>query len=123
MTINTITTTNATLADFLCAEYGAHLAVFADGSHQIIDSGAVPDGDFIAIVRCPGIGNLDGSVFAEGYAERGGDGIYRRITDDTEVGDLEALITESCREGDVTAFCEDLEAQLAASATELATSL
>jgi hypothetical protein len=118
-----ISVTTDMISDFLCAEYGSRLAVFEDGSHQIVDAGSVPAGEFIAIVKCPGIGNLDSSMFAEGYASLGDDGIYRRIDDGTEIGDLADLIGESCREGDVTGFIEDLERQIETSAADIATSL
>ena len=113
------------LADYLTAEYGHDLAVFDDGSVEIIESATVyKTGGPIARVKCPGIGNLDGTVFEEGFVEWDGEkGAYvvtgeHRDDKGRVVGGLEDVIAECCRDGDMTEFMGDLIAALERSASE-----
>jgi hypothetical protein len=111
-----ISVSNEMLADHLTADFGYWLAVRSDGSHYLIEGSASHRGhEYIAAVKCPGIGNLDATVFADGFAEYGDDGIYR-TADGSFEGDLDTLIRHTCEHGDVTGFVEDLEAALQRSA-------
>jgi hypothetical protein len=113
------------LADYLTADYGDWLALFADGTYRIYGAGEVPDRDFdaLAVVKCPGIGNIDSSAILDGWAEVDEDtGQYvvtgRRHEDRGRViGDLETAIRECCR-GDMTSDMEGLERALIADMLE-----
>lgn len=110
------TVTSEMIADYLTADHGYWLAVREDGSHYLIEGSTSHRGhEYIAAVKCPGMANLDSTMFSDGFAERGDDGIYRA---EGFEGDLEALIRVSCEEGDVTGFIEDLEAALRDAALE-----
>lgn len=96
---------------YLIAEYGHDLAVWIDGTVDIIESNTrYRDNDDapIARARCPGIGNLDSTVFSNGYAERDESGIYFEIKTGRRIGDLIELIRESCAQGDMSSFYDDL---------------
>ena len=109
------------LADYLTAEYGNDLVVFDDGAVSIIDSNLIfidngPD----ARVRCPGIGNLDSTMFSEGFAERDEfTGIYRTIDKQEKIGTLEDLIRYSCMFGEVTDFYDELIEKLVESSNRV----
>ena len=110
------------LADYLTAEYGNDLAVFADGSVEIIESATVyKTGGPIARAKCPGIGNLDGLLFEEGFVEWSDEKGVFVVTDDHSdagrvVGQFADVIRECCRDGDVTPYMEDLVEALEESA-------
>lgn len=111
-----ITVTSEMLADYLTADFGYFFAVKEDGSHYLIDGSVSHRSmEYIAAVKCPGMENLDSTVFSDGFAESGTDGIYRG---EGFEGDLEALIRFTCEHGDVTAFVEDLETALRDAALE-----
>ena len=105
---------SADLADYLTAEYGHDLAVFKDGSVKIIDSAAAyKTGGPIARAKCPGIGNLDGMMFEEGFVEWDEEAGVFVVTEDHSdagrvVGQFADVIRECCRNGDVTPYMEDL---------------
>lgn len=108
--------TESVLADYLTAEYGHDLAVWQDGSCQIIESGLrwrSNQNSHVARVKCPGIGNLDSTIFSDQFAERDEfTGQYREIETGRVIGDLSDLINETCKDGDVSAFMDDLIDQL-----------
>jgi hypothetical protein len=100
------------LADYLTAPHGYDLAVWENGwvsptpSHL---SWASDDDDApVARTRCPGIGNLDSTLFSAGWATRDPDTGEYRAADGRVIGYLEEMIRECCRSGDVSAFREDL---------------
>lgn len=98
------------LCDYLTAEYGHDLAIWADGSTEIIESSLCwrhDDTAPICRVKCPGIGNLDSTVFSEGYANRDESGVYYDY-DGLRIGTLVDLIIDCCEHGDVSSFIEDL---------------
>lgn len=99
------------LCDYLTAEYGYDLAIWPDGSTEIIDSSICwrhDDTAPICRVKCPGIGNLDSTVFSDGYAKRDHEsGIYYDY-DGLRIGTLADLIEDCCENGDMTAFIEEL---------------
>jgi hypothetical protein len=83
---------------YLTADAGDWLTVYSDGTAQILDaSSTAPEGS-VAWVRCPGIGNLDGTRYTEG------------ATDPT---DLLASIREACETGDVSDEIDGLADALA----------
>lgn len=110
MNFKDIITTDV-LCDYLTAEHGHDLAIWPDGSTEIIESSLnwhhnqnAP----ICRVKCPGIGNLDSTVFSEGYAKRDHEsGIYYDY-DGLRIGNLADLISDCCETGDMTAFIEEL---------------
>lgn len=110
--------TNEMLTDYLTAEFGSYLMVRADGSHAIVPTGTSFRGyEYDGCVKCPGIGNLDSSLFAEDFAELGEDGIYHG---EGFEGDMAELIRYSCENGDVSVFAKDLSDALDTSAAEIA---
>lgn len=107
--------TESVLADYLTAEYGHDLAVCQDGSCQIIESSLRWHSNQnapVAMVKCPGIGNLDSTTFSNQFADRDESGIYLEIATGRVIGDLSDLINETCRNGDVSDFIDDLIDQL-----------
>ena len=110
---------SAEVADYLTADFGHDLALWRDGTVQIIESALTwrdNDDAPVARAKCPGIGNLDSSVFTADFCERDEDsGEYIEISTGRIIGDLEAVVRECCRDGDVEAFRDDLIAALAAS--------
>lgn len=98
------------LAEYLTAEFGKDLAVFEDGSVEIIESSlAWKQGGPIARVQCPGIGNLDSTVFSDGFSRRGeSTGEYYEIESSRRIGSLKDLIEYSCQYGDVSSFYDEL---------------
>ena len=113
------------LADYLTADNGDWLALFADGTYRIYKSGEVPARDFeaMAIARCPGSGNINSSAILAGWADMDEDiGQYVVTGKHDErgrvIGDLDAAIRECCRDGDMTRYMEDLERDLVANLIE-----
>lgn len=103
------------LEDYLTAEYGGWLCLWEDGYHCINDSSytLVYDIQPIGVAKCPGIGNLDSTMFSDGFAYRNEeDGMYYTLEDNTLVGDLAELIHDCVVNGDVTGFMDDLVEQL-----------
>lgn len=114
------------LADYLSADFGSDLVVWPDDSVSLTESSITRWAQVqpIARVKCPGIGNLDGTVFEEGFVEWDGEkGAYvvtgeHRDDKGRVVGGLEDVIAECCRDGDMTEFMGDLIAALERSASE-----
>ena len=82
--------------DKLAAEHGHDLAIWADGSTEIIESSLCwrhDDTAPICRVRCHGIGNFDSTVFSEGYAKRDESGVYYDY-DGLRIGTLVDLISD-----------------------------
>ena len=83
----------ADLADYLSADFGHDLAIWRDGSVEIIASNAVfPNDDApVARAQAPGVNNIDGSLFM--------------YPDDT---DLASAIHVRCQNSDVSGFMDHL---------------
>lgn len=99
------------VADYLCADHGSWFGVYPDGSYSVgPDVGAEIDPDERPLfrVRCPGIGNVDSTWWAEGV-EGAGD------------MDTEDLIRQGCTEGDVSGEIEDLIRRLEEARAEAGT--
>lgn len=101
------------LYQFLTAEYGWKLVVFADGRWCFEPSQTTFGGPVISRVKCPGIGNLDRTSFLEDFA-REVDGKYVSIEDGHPIGDgsLEDLIKDCVANGDMEDFIDELERRL-----------
>ena len=117
------------LADYLTADFGDWIAVFADGTYRVYGSGEVPDHEFdaLAIVRCPVIGNIDSSALLDGWADMDTE-IGKYIVIGTHhddrgrvIGELATTVRECCRDGDMTSYTEGLETELIASALDILT--
>lgn len=101
--------TSSVLADYLTAEFGHDLAVWEDGITEIIESALYwKQCGPVARVKCPGIGNLDSTVFSDQYAMRTESGQYIEIETGRVIGYLADLIRETCQDGDVTEFMDEL---------------
>ena len=68
----------------------------------------------VASVNCPGIENLDSSYFTTDFVEYDEDntGTYFEIETGRKVGELEDVIYECVRDGDLSNYFDDLEARL-----------
>lgn len=102
--------TTSVLAEYLTAEYGHDMAIWPDGSTEIIEPSLCwrhDDTAPICLVKCPGIGNLDSTAWSEGYAKRDESGIYYDY-DGYRIGTLADLILDCCETGDVSSFIEEL---------------
>jgi len=96
------------LADFLTADFGLDLRVFPDGSHDLVSNNTY-DPDLEAVrLRCPGIGQLDTSRFTTDFVWQNEQSIYVEIGTGRVVGDLEAVIRECVRDGDVEDWLTDM---------------
>lgn len=103
--------TESILADYLTAKFGHDLAVWPDGSTEIIESNLrwrSNDNAPIVRVECPGIGNLDSTIFSDRYADRTESGQYVEIGTGRVIGDLSDLIRETCLDRDVSDFMDEL---------------
>src|SRR5574343_1904780 len=102
--------TTDVLVDYLPAEYGHDLEIWQDGSTEIIESSLRFRNDAAPIVRlkCPGIGNLDSTIFSDGYAKRDPEsGIYYDY-DGFRIGDLADLIVDCCENADMSNFIDEI---------------
>ena len=99
----------AALANYLTADYGCVLAVYLDGEYRIHEASYVLPNDVIASIKCPGMHQLDSTYFTEDFCEYDEDaGIYREHNTGRIIGDLEAVIRECVRDGDVEAFLDHM---------------
>lgn len=102
------------LADYLTAEWGEDLAVNHDGSTYLIEHSTTEhDDDAPAVrVRCPGLDSADETWWTEDFVERNEDGEYVTIAPQDDVGrvvgDMADVITESCHEGHVVDYLDEL---------------
>lgn len=103
------------LADYLTAEHGMDLCVWADGSHSLVEQSTVwrSEGP-VSRVRCPGIGNLDSEAYTLGFASWDDDkaayvvdGDYMQDTGRV-VGQLADVIRECVADGDVLTETNEL---------------
>ena len=115
------------LEAYLTADYGQTLLLWPDGHYCLQDQNTWSKWreEPLAAVRCPGIGNLDSTVFTQDFVKYDSSaGAYVTIEPQPDpgrvVGDLSDVIAECIRDGDVTADMEDFEAALAMSAEEAA---
>lgn len=104
--------TEQVLADYLTAEFGHDLAIWDDGSYEIIESNLrwkSNDNAPCVRIECPGIGNLDSEWFENQYARRDPEtGLYFEIETGRQIGYLKGLINETCLIGDVSEWIDDL---------------
>lgn len=104
--------TEQVLADYLTAEFGHDLAIWNDGSYEIIESNrrwkSICNTPSVRI-KCPGIGNLDAEWFANQYARHDPEtGLYFEIETGRQIGYLKDLINETCLIGDVSNMIDNL---------------
>lgn len=100
--------TRETVAMYYTADFGEVMGLYQDGSTAVgqdIGMEIDPDERPVAVVQCPGIGNIDTSFFSEGWTTRVEDGY---LTDDGRILSLKEMITESCMEGDISDEMEEL---------------
>lgn len=104
------------LGDFLTAPWGHRLAVYRDGSVHVgeaVGREIDPDEMPIAMVTCPGIGNLVESDWTAGFCEYAeGRAAYVETRTGRVIGDLADVVRECCQDGDVEAEYEDLITRL-----------
>src|SRR5574343_369634 len=101
--------TEQVLADYLTAEFGHDLAIWDDGSYEIIESNLRwKHGGPCVRVKCPGIGNLDSTVFSDDYAKRDHESSIYYDYDGYRIGTLADLIEDCCENGDMTSFIDEL---------------
>ena len=95
---------------YYTAEWGERLGVYPDGSvfvSQDVGREIAEDEQPIALLQCPGIGNLDSDYWTSDWTARTEDGYYR-VNETGEVIDLKECIRRSCQDGDVMNEISDL---------------
>ena len=95
---------------YYTASWGERLGVYPDGSisvSQDVGREIAEDERPIALLRCPGIGNLDSDYWTRDWTTRTEDG-YHQVNETGEIIDLEECIRRSCRDGDVMNEISDL---------------
>lgn len=102
--------TELVLADYLTAEFGHDLAIWDDGSYEIIESNLRwKHGGPCVRVKCPGIGNLYAEWFTNKYAYHNPEnGMYYENETGRQIGYLSELIYETCLMGDFSEWIDDL---------------
>jgi len=111
---------NLEITDDMCVqytlgEYGEKLAIYKDSWWAVGESVGMeidPDERAILTLPCTGVGNLDRSWFARGWAHTDDDGNWCRDEDDTMIGDgsAEDMIETCIREGE--GFHESLREEI-----------
>lgn len=102
--------TSDSLYDYLTADYGSFLGVYADGSvsvGQSVGQEILESERPISVVKCPGIGNLDSTFWTDDWAEGNEDGTFT-CTVTGENLTLSQCIYLCCIEGDVSADIAEL---------------
>ena len=98
------------VAAWLTAEHGEYLGVYADGKYgvgQDIGKEIAEDEQPIAIVRCPGIGNIEEEYWTVDWiVEQNEEGKY--IDKEGKEYTLAECVQECCDHGDVSPFIEEL---------------
>lgn len=98
---------------YLTADWGEWLGLyFDDGKFSVLIGDAIgneidPRERPIAVVQCPGIGNIDSTDFTENFAEMI-DGEYREIETGRVIGSLADVILKCCEDGDVTNYIDEI---------------
>ena len=103
------------LAAYLKANFGEKIGLYANGQvvvGQDVGNEISEDERPVGMVAVPGIGNLDSTEYSAGYAVYGKDGLYRRIADGSVIGNFEALIDDTCKNGEVQDWLDELREQL-----------
>ena len=105
--------------DQLAYEFGTKLAITEDGGWFPVFAGTSLRGlEFEAILDCPGRGNIDLSLYSDGWAIRQDDGSY--ITEDGRIFFEDWMIEESIRDGDWDGLYEQWIAMFEEQAAERA---
>jgi len=100
--------TPTVLWEYLTADYGWKLGVYADGSVAVgPDIGREIDETPIAIVWCRGLENIHPKGYAYGWAEQLPNGMYRDIRTQEEMTEKE-MLWRCCQDGDVSQEIKDL---------------
>ena len=100
------------LCDYLCADFGESIAVYADGNYAVGESVGyeiAEDERPVVLVKCPGIWNLDSGEWTQDF-EESGDGEW--ISEDGRRLSLEDCIRICCEDGDVSDEVEHLRQRL-----------
>jgi len=105
------------LAAYLKAPFGYFAGLYANGVFHVgqdVGNEIAQHERPVFISQCPGVGNLDSSEYTAGYAHVNEDGKYVRNKDGSMIGDgnLEALINDTCENGDCEDWVEELISDL-----------
>jgi hypothetical protein len=101
----------------LCYEYNSRIHINKDGSIDILGSQEYlhPDDskNIIAVLRSCGTSNLDSSYFTENFAKWNEEKeTYVEIKTGREIGDLDDVIRECIKDGDMSVFIDDWKEQI-----------
>lgn len=102
------------LANYLCADWGERLGIYADGKYLIgqdVGREIAEDERPIVWVECPGIGNISTSYYTDGWVEDLGDGYYRVLETNEEITETEC-IHRACLDGEVSDEMDGLKEEL-----------
>jgi len=109
---------NENIADYLTMPHGSRMIIWDDGEVSWCGANSLPitEHEYIYITA-PGPENLDPAWFTENFVHREESGEYvvsNEYHDDLGrvVGDLDDVIKECCRDGDVEGFIDDLEEKI-----------
>lgn len=108
------------VAAFYTAPYGHWAGMYVDGDKYKFVIGRYVGCEIneceqpVAIIQCPGIGNVVYEDFETNYAYYDKEGRYRRISDNSVIGDgsMSDMIFAFCEEADITSFRDDIVADL-----------
>ena len=104
------------LENFLTANWGTDLRVWADGTFDLVPSNITDTGNessLVSRIQCPGIGNIGEEFFTDQFCEYSEEeGIYIEILSGRKIGTLKDVVHECVRDGDVTILFEDLRDSL-----------
>jgi len=103
--------TTADLTRHLTAEYGEALAVSPDGSTAVVGAGLTQSDESRDVwIPCPGIGNLDATCWAEGWATWDEDAGHYVSDGGRVIGDTADMVADVVAEGDVGDELDELAA-------------
>ena len=101
---------------YLTADFGAWFGVYPDGSISVgetVGREIAEDERPVVSVRCPGVENLDESLFTDEYVYMSDDtGAYIEIETGLEVGCIEDVVHICCRDGYTSEYVADLRQRL-----------
>ena len=90
----------------LCNEdYGKKVVIFSNGEFEKIENNAIYHGEYVAMVDCSSMGNMDSSFFEEDFVSQDPEtGLYIEIETNRIVGTIENVILECIQNGDISNF-------------------
>lgn len=101
---------------YITAPYGAKLGIYENKKgfsfyvSQDVGKEIAENERPIAVIPCPGLGNIDTTLWTEGWTEEQENGLY--LTEDGQELTLIECIKDCCQNGDITSILEEIQAGL-----------